>query len=146
MRSAGGEAPRLLVASGVVWIEDSRSMQCLRAGRKQEQTEEERGLEAEGRESRTLSTGNEDVRKEGNRRVGMTSLEWSLRFVPSRGARLSPLYFHIFLRSRWPQEDSLGTQRLQLRCLVARCGGRGCWVRQPGRWSICVNACCLSLS
>lgn len=43
MRSAGaGEAPRLLEGSGVVWIEDSRSMQCLRAGRKQEQTEEER--------------------------------------------------------------------------------------------------------
>lgn len=69
----------------MVWAEDSRSMQCLRAGRKQEQTEEERGLETEGRESRMLSTGNEDVRKEGDRRVGMASLEWSLRFVPSRG-------------------------------------------------------------
>lgn len=52
----------------MVWIEDSRSVQCLRAGRKQEQTKEERGLETEGRESRTLSTGNEDVRKEGNGR------------------------------------------------------------------------------
>lgn len=52
----------------MVWIEDSRSVQCLRAGRKREQMEEERGLETEGREIRMLSTGNEDLRKEGNGR------------------------------------------------------------------------------
>lgn len=52
----------------MVWIEDSRSVQCLRAGRKRGQTEEERGLETEGEESQTLSTGNGDVRKEGNER------------------------------------------------------------------------------
>lgn len=80
----------------MVWAEDSRSMQGLRAGRKQEQTEEERGLETEGRESRMLSTGSEDVRKEGDRRVGrvgMASLEWSLRFVPSRGPDCHPCIF-----------------------------------------------------
>lgn len=33
----------------VVWIEDSRSAQCLRASWKWERTEEERGLETEGR-------------------------------------------------------------------------------------------------
>lgn len=49
-------------------------MQCLRASGKQEQMEEERDLESEGRESQMLYSSSRKARKGGKgKRIGMAS-------------------------------------------------------------------------
>lgn len=55
--------------------DDSRSVQCLRASWKQEQMEEERDLESEGRESQMLFSSSREARKgRGEGRIGKASL------------------------------------------------------------------------